>query len=184
MICSSFSARSVWKLHKSIKFPAAHFPFEAVLAVQISLESVSQNSFYLGCRRRRFYDIIKPNMMSWLPDLRKDGAAFSHISWPPKSVSFFKQCLSFDVLWSPVTTNLKPYSSCKDCLESAVLAVSLASLLLVLMLDNDLNKPLTLMLNIGLLLNLNHLWCCGDEFCILKQGCTINRNKTKFMFCP
>lgn len=79
--------------------PLHIFPLKRSQRVQLSSKSVSHNSFCLGCRRCWFYDIIKLNMMSWLPDHRKDGAALSHISWPPKSVFGFKQCLLFDVVF-------------------------------------------------------------------------------------
>ncbi len=90
--------------------------------------------------------------MTWLPDLRKDGAALRHISWPPKSASRFKQCLSFDVLLRPTPSPIVLVKT----RESAVLAISQVSPLLLLMLGIDLNKSLTLMLHIGLSFNLHH----------------------------
>lgn len=75
--CSSFLARIVWKLHKSIKFPAANFPFWNGLSLHNSPQSRSHRiPSILAADVFGFYDIIMPNMMIWLPDLRKDEVAW------------------------------------------------------------------------------------------------------------
>lgn len=58
-ICSSFLARSVWKLHKSIKFPSANFPFSNCLSVHSSPQS----------RSRRIPSILAADVFGFMTSL-------------------------------------------------------------------------------------------------------------------